>query len=120
MMLCQLIISSPRLIEKLCVPVGDFAESALNGLGRYGVVIVYMDGGTDIVVPIKSHSMSVTVDIDLAWIDSTRKVREDDTMRNINWIVVHLVEQPIKKLFVDVFVVVSHYHDLVARRLVHW
>ena len=119
MMLCQLIISSPRLIEKLGVPIGDFAESALNSLGRYRVVIVYMDGGADMVVPIKSHSMSVTVDIDLAWIDGTREMREDYTMRNINWIITNLIKQPIKKLFVDAFVVVSHYHDLVARRLVH-
>ena len=75
MMLCQLIVSRPGLIEKPGVPVGDFAESALNILGRHGIVVVHMNGSADMIVPINLHPVSVAVNVDLAWIDGTRKMR---------------------------------------------
>lgn len=71
------------------------------------------------VVPVKLHSMSVAVNVDLAWIDGTWKMREDDAMGDVDRIVVYLIKQPIKKLFVDPLVMVSHYHDLVARGFIH-
>ena len=75
MMLCQLVVSCPGFIEELGVPVGDFAESALNVLGRHRIVVVHMDGSTDMVVPVKLHPVSVAVNVDLAWIDGTGKMR---------------------------------------------
>ena len=119
MMLSQLIIFRPGFIEEPSVPICDFAESAFNVLGRHWVVVVYMNGSADMVVPINLHPVSVTVNVYLAWIDGTRVVREDDTMGNIDRIVAHLVEEPLKKLLVNLIVMIPHYHDLVTWSLIH-
>ena len=119
MALNQLIVPCPRLIQELCVPIGNLAEGALNSLGRHRIVVVHMDGRTDVVVPVNLHAVSVTMYVELAWVNGTRKMREDDAMGDVDRIVVYLIKKPIKKLFVNPFVVVSHYHDLVARSFIH-
>nr|DAL50704.1 MAG TPA_asm: hypothetical protein [Caudoviricetes sp.] len=120
MALNQLIVPCPRLIQELCVPIGNLAEGALNCLGRHRIVVVHMDGRADVVVPVNLHPVSVTMNVELAWVNSTGEVREDDAMGDVDRIVVYLIKEPIKKLFVDPFVVVSHYHDLVAGGFIHW
>ena len=120
MALNQLIVPCPRLVQELCVPVGNLAEGALNCLGRHRIVVVHMDRRADVVVSVNLHAVSVTMYVELAWVNGTRKMREDDAMRDVDRIVVYLIKKPVKKLFVDPFVVVPHYHDLVARSFIHW
>ena len=119
MALDKLIVPCPRLIQELCVPIGNLAEGALNCLGRHRIVVVHMDGRADVVVPINLHSVSVAMYVELAWVNGTGKMREDDAMRDVDRIVVYLIKEPIKKLFVDPLVVVSHYHDLMAGGFIH-